>query len=405
MVDARVEILIDEETHGWNHSVIDGIFIPEEAELIKSMPLPQQGVDDRLFWPFTQTGTYTSKSVYRYLKSEEEDSSSAVRSEEDRDLWRGIWSLKVPNKVKNFIWRASRNSLPTKENLVRRTVIENPLCDRCFGAHESALHAVWSCGELDVVWEDITLWSCRGSITFFTFKELLSWLIKNQHHVELFSVTARTIWNQWNQVRLNKPSCSSHQISQLTKERLQEFMAVNALPHSSRTGPPTVQKWKPPEHGLVKVNCDGARFTKENSAGVGVVIRNSEGLVLGSLLKLVPQAYSPLEIEAMAIATTLEFASALGCQRAIIETDSLVLVKALREDTEFLSAVGLVLDEIRRKVNFFNELHYSHVKREGNIVAHKLARHAISVSDVVVWMEDVPPLLFPVVLADIAGFS
>ena len=66
-----------------------------------------------------------------------------------------------------------------------------------------------------------------------------------------------------------------------------------------------------------------------------------------------------------------------------------------------------MLDEIRNKVNFFNELHYSHVKKEGNIVAHKLARHVICVLDVVVWMEleDVPPLLFPVILADIAGFT
>ena len=48
---------------------------------------------------------------------------------------------------------------------------------------------------------------------------------------------------------------------------------------------------------LVKVNCDGARFAEENRAGIGVVIRNSEGLVLGSLSKLVPQAYGPLEIE------------------------------------------------------------------------------------------------------------
>jgi len=64
-----------------------------------------------------------------------------------------------------------------------------------------------------------------------------------------------------------------------------------------------------------------------------------------------------------------------------------------------------MLDEIRNKVNFFNELHYSHVKREGNIVAHKVARHAICVSNVVVWMKDVPPLLFLVVLADIASFS
>ena len=88
-----------------------------------------------------------------------------------------------------------------------------------------------------------------------------------------------------------------------------------------------------------------------------------------------------------------------------LRSDSLVLVKALRDDTEFLSAVGLVLDEIRSMVNLFNELHYSHVKREGNIVAYKLACHAICVSNVVVWMEHVPLLLFPIFLADIAGFT
>ena len=82
-----------------------------------------------------------------------------------------------------------------------------------------------------------------------------------------------------------------------------------------------------------------------------------------------------------------------------------MLVKALRDDTEFLSTVGLVLDEIRSMVSLFNELDYSHVKREGNIVAHKLASHSICVSDVVVWMEDVLPLLFHVSLADIAGLT
>ncbi|KAK9991820.1 hypothetical protein SO802_026805 [Lithocarpus litseifolius] len=395
MADARVEILIDEATHRWNHSVIDGVFIPEEAELIKSLPLPQQGVEDRLFWPFTQTGTYTSKSGYRFLKSKDESSDSSARAVEDRELWQGIWSLQ----------RACRNSLPSKENLVRRTVIENPLCDRCSCANESALHALWSCGELDVVWEDLTLWNCRNSLSFITFKELLSWLIKHQHHLELFLVTVWSIWTQRNQVRLNKPSCSPHLISQLAKERLQEFQAVNPHPSSIRSAPPTVQKWKPPDHELVKINCDRARFAKENRAGIGVVIRNSEGLVLGSLSKLVLQAYSPLEIEVMAATTALDFASDLGFQRAILEIDSLVLVKVLSDHTEFFSTVDLVLDEIGHKVNFFNELHYSHVKREGNIVAHILARHAIRVSDVVVWMEDVPPPLFPVLLADIAGFS
>ncbi|XP_075670254.1 uncharacterized protein LOC142640026 [Castanea sativa] len=306
MADARVEILIDEATNCWNHSVIDGIFIPKEAELIKSILLPQQGVEDRLFWPFTQTGTYTSKSGYRFLKFEEDTIEVSVRLMEDRELWRGIWSL--------------------------------------------------------------------------------------QHHLELFAVTAWSIWTQQNQVQLNKPSCSSHSITLLAKERLREFQAVNPHPPSLRTVHSSAQKWKPPEQGMVNINCDEARFAKENRAGIGVVVRDSEGMVLGSLSKQISQAYSPLEIKAMAIETAVQFASDLGFQHAILETDSLVLVKALRDDMKFLSAVGLVLDEIRNK-------------RKGNIVAHKLARHAICVSDFSVWMEDVPPLLISVVLADITGFT
>ena len=161
----------------------------------------------------------------------------------------------------------------------------NPLCVRCLWANESALHALWSCGELDVVWEDLNMWSCWNTLSFITFKELLSWLINHQHHLVLFSVTAWSIWIQRNQVRLNKPSCSLHLITPLAKERLREFQDVNPHPPSPRTAHSLVQKWKPPDHGLVKINCDGAKFEKENRAGIGVVICNSEGMVLGLLSK------------------------------------------------------------------------------------------------------------------------
>ena len=184
-----------------------------------------------------------------------------------------------------------------------------------------------------------------------------------------------------------------------------EHEKLHKFPPSPQTAHSSVQKWKPPNHMLVKINCDGPRFAKENRVGIGVVIHNSEGMVLGSQSKQLSQAFSPLQIEAMAVKIALQFATDLGVQHAILKTDSLVLVKALREGTKFLSTVGLVLDEIRNMINFFTELHYSHVKREGNIIAHKLARHAIYVLNFVAWMEDVLPPLFPVVSADIAGFT
>ena len=49
MANAKVDILIDERTRQWNHELIEGIFIPEEADLIKTIPLSQQEAEDTLF--------------------------------------------------------------------------------------------------------------------------------------------------------------------------------------------------------------------------------------------------------------------------------------------------------------------------------------------------------------------
>ena len=69
----------------------------------------------------------------------------------DKELWRKIWSLQVLNKIKILVWRACQNSLPTKENLVRQTIIESSTCDCWKQVPELALHALWSCSELDVI--------------------------------------------------------------------------------------------------------------------------------------------------------------------------------------------------------------------------------------------------------------
>ena len=74
----------------------------------------------------------------------------------------------------------------------------------------------------------------------------------------------------------------------------------------------------------------------------------------------------------MAAVTTLQFSSDLGFTYAVLESDSQVLVNALYNDIFFLSLNGLLIEDIRCNARFFNQLHYSHVKREGNMVAHNL---------------------------------
>ena len=47
--EAIVEVLINEDKWTWNEEVIDGLFVHEEVELIKKIPLSRQPTEDKLF--------------------------------------------------------------------------------------------------------------------------------------------------------------------------------------------------------------------------------------------------------------------------------------------------------------------------------------------------------------------
>ena len=71
-----VDKLINEDSRTWDEDVINGLFVPEEADLIKSILLSRFPTEDRLFWLWTQTGKYNCKSGYRFLKCEAEFSGA-----------------------------------------------------------------------------------------------------------------------------------------------------------------------------------------------------------------------------------------------------------------------------------------------------------------------------------------
>ena len=54
-----------------------------------------------------------------------------------------------------------------------------------------------------------------------------------------------------------------------------------------------------------------------------------------------------------------------------------------------LSPWGLLLEDVKLVANSFVSLSYSHIKRNGNNVAHNLVKHAIRIPNFEVWMEDV----------------
>ena len=67
---------------------------------------------------------------------------------------------------------------------------------------------------------------------------------------------------------------------------LSKFAQTIPMPPYPRvTATPSQTRWRPPSQGLVKINCDGATCKDQNKLGIGVVIRDENGLVLASMAK------------------------------------------------------------------------------------------------------------------------
>ena len=85
-----------------------------------------------------------------------------------------------------------------------------------------------------------------------------------------------------------------------------------------------------------------------------------------------------------------------------MEGGSLTIIKALSTNQRSLSSFGPLIDKAKFSSVNFNQLRYSHVKRECNFAAHSLGKFTSNIPE---RMEDVAPQLSYVIQADLAEFS
>lgn len=94
----------------WNVSLLHMLFPPLHVNVILGTPLsPVVTVDDRIWYP-NSYGTYTVLSVYRLAMVSIIDSAHLCSDGQ----WLRIWNLKVPTRVKLFLWRVCSDCLPNR---------------------------------------------------------------------------------------------------------------------------------------------------------------------------------------------------------------------------------------------------------------------------------------------------
>ena len=126
----------------------------------------------------------------------------------------------------------------------------------------------------------------------------------------------------------------------------------------------TRSRWKLPPSKLFKINFDGSVFPYDKKSSIRVVIRDCRGLVIASYSNLVHQELGSNEIEAIAAGWALSFTLEVGVKRAMLEGDSLVVMKGLMEEERSLVPLGLLVEDAKNLSQKFDELLYSHTKRK-----------------------------------------
>ena len=124
--------LIDGDTHWWNLPLLDNLFSKEEAQLILTLLVSITSQADTCIWRGTKNGSFFVRSAY-YIRREMERRGIAESSStgERSTVWKKIWELKIPNVEKMFLWRVCHESLPTRQNLQRRNIIDDAFCLFC----------------------------------------------------------------------------------------------------------------------------------------------------------------------------------------------------------------------------------------------------------------------------------
>ena len=119
----KVSSLLDTDRKAWDVVKVKNLFLPHEAEMVLSIPISGTLPEDSIVWAWTSNGSYSVKSGYKVAQkvlkevSNWGDRGSSSDNSGMKPIWKVVWRLNCPNKIKHLLWRACKNILPTKLRL------------------------------------------------------------------------------------------------------------------------------------------------------------------------------------------------------------------------------------------------------------------------------------------------
>lgn len=150
------------------------------------------------------------------------------------------------------------------------------------------------------------------------------------------------------------------------------------------------------------LNVDGACDKEHCIGGVGIIIRNAEGIFVGAATRVLKEVFAPAQVEALALRMDLELVVERGLNKMDIENDALQIISAVLESSVNRSPMGPIIEDVKFLLTLIAEASVAHIRRQANSVAHQLARYALHTGGDFTWFNEPPLIISDLLLEDIS---
>ena len=152
--------------------------------------------------------------------------------------------------VNNFLWKACNGILPTRVNLHKRGITDDPMYPICFREKETVSHALWTCPSARDVWSVCNLKIQKCPSFYDDFINIFEVLHERLQMDELQSVAiiARLIWLRRNTMVFGGDLSAPAELIRHGQEQIDAFWKAEKSRQSQNTvrAPPSVQRWCKP---------------------------------------------------------------------------------------------------------------------------------------------------------------
>lgn len=145
-----VSELIDGASNSWNLYQLQANLLPMDQEIIASIPLSTRRQHDFWAWHYEKSGIFTVRSAYRMLAHNREKRTDWIEHNTRRSNisanqkdWTDLWKVKIPSKVRLFLWRLAHHSIPTGDVRHHRGMATTNSCSICGARAHGGIHC-WS---------------------------------------------------------------------------------------------------------------------------------------------------------------------------------------------------------------------------------------------------------------------